>query len=75
MKNSILFYAQNVAMTLSVLFIISAVARLIYHLWTELILNINPLGFIYVGFVTLFIGFMVAVITTILIGMWKGEVR
>lgn len=75
MKNSILFYAQNVAMTLSVLFIISAVARMLYHVWTELILNINPLGFIYVGFVTLFIGFMVAVITTILIGMWKGEVR
>jgi len=75
MKNSIFFYAQNVAMTLSVLFIISAVARMLYHVWTELILNINPLGFIYVGFVTLFIGFMVAVITTILVGMWKGEVR
>jgi len=75
MKNSIFFYAQNVAMTLSVLFIISAVARMLYHVWTELIHNINPLGFIYVGFVTLFIGFMVAVITTILIGMWKGEVR
>ena len=75
MKNSILFYAQNVAMTVSVLFIISAVARMLYHVWTELILNINPIGFIYVGFVTLFIGFMVAVITTILIGMWKGEVR
>ena len=75
MKNSILFYAQNVAMTLSVLFIISAVARMLYHVWTELIHSFYPLGFVYVGFVTLFIGFMVAVITSILIGMWKGEVR
>jgi len=75
MKNSILFYAQNVAMTLSVLFIISAVARMLYQVWTELILTIHPVGFIYVGFVTLFIGFMLAVLISILIGMWKGDIR
>jgi len=75
MKNSILFYAQNVAMTFSVLFITSAVARMLYHVWTEMILIIHPVGFIYVGFVTLFIGFMLAVLTSILIGMWKGEIR
>ena len=75
MKKSILFYAQNVAMTLSVLFIISAVARMLYHVWSELIYSTNAIGFIYIGFVTLFIGFMLAVITSILIGMWKGEVR
>lgn len=75
MKKSFSFYAQNVAMTFSVLFIISAVSRMLYHVWSELIHSTNAIGFIYIGFVTLFIGFMLAVITSILIGMWKGEVR